>query len=105
MPGYWTKVGSARLTRRRALAASSSGALAAAFLAACGGSDGDNGNAPPKSDLVAVSEDTSKNAKRGGVFKFSITTDSGSWDPHVRGAWFGTLGGIMFSRLTVVKVN
>lgn len=101
MSNYWTRIASARVTRRRALA----GSAGAMFLVACGGSDSDGASQTPKSDLVAEASDTSKDAKRGGTLKLSIATDSGSWDPHVRGAWFGTLGAIIYSRLTVVKVN
>ena len=98
---YWQSLTDRRITRRRALAATGAGALGAAFLAACGG--GDDGGGESTSSLVVKPEDTSKQARRGGTYKIYITTDAGTWDPHVRGAWFGTLGAILFSRLTMVN--
>ena len=102
---YWSRTLQARLPRRRALAAAGGVSLGAAFLAACGGSDSSNGgsSSAPKSDLLVKAEDTTKNAKKGGTLKTYITTDVGSWDPYLRGAWFGTLGAVVFSRLTIVK--
>ena len=103
---YWSRTLQQRLPRRRALAAAGGLSLGAAFLAACGGSDSSSSGSSdgaPKSNLIAKPEDTSKQAKRGGTLKTYITTDVGSWDPYLRGAWFGTLGAVVFSRLTVVK--
>ncbi len=100
MNGYWNRVLQSRATRRRTLALTGGTAVGAALLAACGGEDGGGGG---KSSLVVKPEDTTRQAKRGGVYKASITTDAGSWDPHVRGAWFGTLAGVLFGRLTVIK--
>jgi peptide/nickel transport system substrate-binding protein len=100
MNSYWTRFGGRRLTRRRAIAVAG-GATAGAFLAAaCGG---DDGSETDTSSLVAKAQDSTSEARRGGIVKASIATDAGSWDPHVRGAWFGTLGGLLYSRLTVVK--
>jgi len=101
MSGYWAAIAERRIGRRRAMAAGGGIAGAAALLAACGG--GDEGPAQGTSSLVVKPEDTSKQATRGGIIKASIATDAGSWDPHVRGAWFGTLGALLYSRLTVVK--
>ncbi|HWO72085.1 MAG TPA: ABC transporter substrate-binding protein, partial [Dehalococcoidia bacterium] len=101
MSSYWASIATRRISRRRAIAASGGGAAAAGILAACGG--GDEGPAQGTSSLVAKPEDSSKQATRGGIIKASIATDAGSWDPHVRGAWFGTLGALLYSRLTVVK--
>jgi len=100
MSSYWASIATRRISRRRAIAASG-GAAAAGILAACGGGDEEPGQGT--SSLVAKPEDSSKQATRGGIIKASIATDAGSWDPHVRGAWFGTLGALLYSRLTVVK--
>jgi peptide/nickel transport system substrate-binding protein len=101
MQDYWSSVTRKRLGRRRALALGGGTAAAAAFLAACGGSESDSGAS--ESSLVTKPQDTTKDARRGGIYKGSIATDAGGWDPHVRGAWFGTLGGLLYSRLTIVK--
>src|SRR3954464_6240620 len=103
---YWSRTLQQRLPRRRALVSAGGLSLGAAFLAACGGSDSSSSggsSGAPKSDLVVKSEDTTKQAKKGGTLKTYITTDVGSWDPYLRGAWFGTLGAVVFSRLTIVK--
>ena len=91
---YWSRTLQARLPRRRALTAAGGVSLGAAFLAACGGSDSSSSgsSSAPKSDLLVKAEDTTKQAKKGGTLKTYITTDVGSWDPYLRGAWFGTLG-------------
>ena len=44
MANYWDRVLNRRLTRRRALGASGSLAMSAAFLAACGGDDDNTGS-------------------------------------------------------------
>ncbi|HLF78758.1 MAG TPA: ABC transporter substrate-binding protein [Dehalococcoidia bacterium] len=98
---YWHQTLQRRLSRRRSLTGAGGFALGAAFLAACGGNESES--KPDTSSLAVKAEDTTKQAKRGGIYKASIATDAGSWDPHVRGAWFGTLGGILYSRLTIVK--
>jgi peptide/nickel transport system substrate-binding protein len=100
---YWDLITDRRINRRRALALSGSAALGAAFLAACGGSD-DSGGGGQTSSLVTNPEDTTKQAKRGGVYKSNLTADVGSWDAHTRGTWFGTLGALLWNRLTVVSV-
>jgi len=98
---YWNQTLQRRLTRRRAIVGAGGLALSAGLLAACGGGESKSGG--DSSSLVVKAEDTTKQAKRGGIYKAYINTDAGSWDPHVRGAWFGTLGGILYARLTVVK--
>jgi hypothetical protein len=72
---YWSNVLNRRASRRRALAASGALSVNAAILAACG-SDGGGGKGPKDSSgLVFASEDTSKQAKRGGVWKWYQTAD------------------------------
>lgn len=99
---YWSNFAHERISRRRGLAATGAAALGAAFLTACGGGEKGGGEGG-SSGLVVKAQDTSKQAKRGGSYKTSIATDAGTWDPYLRGAWFGTLGAVMFSRLTIVK--
>src|SRR3982751_6200954 len=83
---YWQTLTSSRISRRRGLATTAVGALGAAFLAACGGSDsggsssGSSGS-KDKSGLVSESVDTTKSAKRGGTLKFYSTGDAPSLDP------------------------
>src|SRR3954465_15963650 len=85
--GYWDKALGRRIGRRRGLAATGAGALGAAFLAACGGSDSGSASSSggsgskDKSGLVSESVDTSKSAKRGGTLKFCSTGDAPSLDP------------------------
>jgi ABC-type transport system substrate-binding protein len=71
---YWVSTLQKRLSRRRAMVASGAGALGAAFLAACGGSDsGDSGakSTAPKdaSGLLFEPTDTTKQAVKGGVWE------------------------------------
>jgi ABC-type transport system substrate-binding protein len=84
------------------LAATGAAGIGAALLAACGG-DSDSGNGGDASGLVTKFEDSSKQAKRGGIYKTHITADPAGWDPHFRGSWFGTLGAVLYSRLAIVK--
>ena len=133
MSNYWTSVMTRRLSRRRGLALTGGAASAAAFLAACGGSSNNSstsgaGSSGPASSgssaspaastgssgasgssgsatssLITKPKDTTAQAQKGGALKTYITTDAGGWDPHLRGAWFGTLGGVVYGRLTIVK--
>ena len=100
---YWSQGLQGRISRRRGLAAAGGLSLGAAFIAACGGSSDSSGDGAAKSSLVVQSDDTTKRAKKGGALKTYITTDAGGWDPYLRGAWFGTLGAVGFSRLTYMK--
>src|SRR5436190_21446734 len=77
---YWADALRSRLSRRRAVLGSASAAGAAAFLAACGGSDNNKG-ATAKSDLVEESKDTTAQAVRGGTLKAYMPTDVPSLDP------------------------
>jgi ABC-type transport system substrate-binding protein len=80
---YWTKVVSNRISRRRALAATGAGALGAAFLAACG-SDNDSGSSgstggstggSKSNSILATPQDTTSQAKAGGVIKDYYTAE------------------------------
>ena len=81
MSTYWTDTLKSRISRRRALAATGAGALGAAFLAACGGSDSDNNKgtqsqaSADKSGLLGTPVESTKNAKSGGVLKLHGSVD------------------------------
>jgi peptide/nickel transport system substrate-binding protein len=84
MQDYWRRFTENRLNRRRALIGTGAGALGAAFLAACGGGGSDSGkqasNSKDKSGLIYEPEDTSSQAKPGGVIRYPYTTDILTWD-------------------------
>lgn len=121
MKGYWSSITQHRLRRRRVLTLTGASLAGAALLAACGSDDdtsppaatgatgttgpsaGVTGGTAASTGLLSTSEDTSGRAQRGGTYNAFIATDAGGWDVHIRGAWFGTLGGPMWSRLTTVE--
>ena len=74
---YWSGILSKRTARRRVLAATGASTAAALLLAACGGGDEDGGD---KSSIIVESEDTSKQAKRGGTLKDRTNADFTSMD-------------------------
>jgi ABC-type transport system substrate-binding protein len=80
---YWATVARTRVSRRHALAASGATALGAALLAACGSGGSTSAN---KTSLVSQPIDTSKQAKRGGVSKWYLASESGAFDIHLGGA-------------------
>ena len=80
MTGYWSRVLQARLSRRRAIAATGMGMSAAAFLAACGGGD-DSEGLLDKSGLLTQGEETTKQAKQGGVWPHFVTAEVSTMDP------------------------
>src|SRR5215207_4838224 len=85
MSDYWNQALSQRFTRRRGLTAVSAGALGAAFLAACGGSDSGSSGGAKKlevSSLLVQPVDSLKSAKRGGVLKRNVSADPASLDPQ-----------------------
>ncbi|HLF77291.1 MAG TPA: ABC transporter substrate-binding protein [Dehalococcoidia bacterium] len=82
MNNYWQQSLANRLSRRRALIATGAGALGAAFLAACGGSDGGSGEVKDPSGLLAKREDSTKRAKRGGTWPNYVTADVQTLDPN-----------------------
>jgi ABC-type transport system substrate-binding protein len=77
----WAKFMRVQISRRRALVTTSTASLAAAFVAACGGSGEDKKQTA--SGLVGQPVDTTKMAKRGGVFKDSWNADPATFDPHI----------------------
>src|SRR5262245_26212210 len=74
---YWNNLSAGRLSRRRALTLTGAGALGAAFLAACGGSDDSDskssGSTKKKdtSGLLANPTDDSAQRKRGGELRLA----------------------------------
>ena len=79
---YWTKALGARLSRRRAMAATGSAGLAAAFLAACGGGGSSGGETQEASSLLTKPADTSKQAVRGGTMKTYARAFITHYDVH-----------------------
>ena len=82
---YWTNVLSARLSRRRAIAATGAAGLGAAFLAACGGSD--RGSSKPDEakkapGLLFEPADTTKQATRGGIWQNFVLSEPQGFDPY-----------------------
>ena len=86
MAGYWENAIRTRISRRRALAASSLGAGALALaLSGCGGDDDDSGSTSgPKdsSGLLSKVEDTTKEAKNGGTWINPLASDVLGMDPY-----------------------
>jgi ABC-type transport system substrate-binding protein len=103
MAGYWTKVVSQRVSRRRALATTGAGAAAAAFLAACGGGDGDDGAPEDTSGLLSKREDTSKDAKTGGTLIMTNPADPPHFDPHLLTLPAAAATSLIYTKLMQVK--
>src|SRR5438046_791310 len=85
---YWAGALAIRVSRRRGLQATGAGALGAAFLAACGGSDSKSGGtkeSEPKksvSSLLFQATDTSKQAQKGGVWQNFLPSEPQGFDPY-----------------------
>jgi hypothetical protein len=94
---YWRRFADRRLTRRRALTTSGGAAAAALFLAACGG--GSDAPREKASGLLATPVDTTKEAKRGGVWLGSHNADIQTFDPHFQSVPNQALTTIAYSRL------
>jgi peptide/nickel transport system substrate-binding protein len=120
-----------RVGRRRALAVSGSAALGAAFLAACGGDDDDTPAGPtsaPASSggtgagssagggssgagtggtaangLLTAPQDTSAQAKRGGVHKSALSNDVPNFDPSFPAVQSLRFLQMCYSKLTQIK--
>src|SRR5436190_190513 len=78
---YWTELSARRLGRRRALGATAGAALATAVLAACGSSGSSSSSSKTANSLVTQPEDSSKQAKRGGILKSRNSADPATLDP------------------------
>ena len=95
---YWANVTSKRTSRRRALAATAMTGSAALFLAACGGDEG-GADKPGNEGLASEVIDSSKQAKRGGVWLDSHTADVQTFDPQFMSVPSSPLGTLAYSRL------
>ncbi len=98
---YWSSLLWRSATRRRAITTAGAGARGAAFLAACGGNSSSEGGRG--AGLVAKTQNTTKDAKRGGVLKLSQRTEPPHFDPHALAAAISALTAMMYSRLLQVK--
>jgi peptide/nickel transport system substrate-binding protein len=101
LPNYWHRFSRTRLSRRRALIATGAGASAAVFIAACGGGDG-NGD-ENGSGLLLQPKDTTKDAKRGGIWLGSHNADVQTFDPHFQSVPNQALTQFTYSRLFKAK--
>ena len=74
---YWQNALSNRISRRRGMLATGTGALGAAFLAACGGGSDSKGSGETKdaSGLVTAAKDETKDVKRGGTLWNRTTSE------------------------------
>ena len=72
---YWDTLLQSRISRRRAIVATGAATGAAAFLAACGGDNKGDGGGKEKSTLATKTEDSIKEAKRGGILKDRTNAD------------------------------
>src|SRR5690242_17442755 len=96
--GYWKQFAAKRVSRRRGLAVSAGGALATAFLAACGGSNGSSGE-PAGEGIITQPADSSARAIKGGVWMDTHNADVQSFDPHFMSVPSTSLGTMAYSRL------
>ena len=104
MASYWDNVLTKRIGRRRALAATGGLAAGAALLAACGGGDGDGDGGGPVSGLLYTPVDTSKSAKRGGVYKSRLPFGNPtSFDLHAFNNSIQPFGNVIGSELVKLK--
>src|SRR5262245_40823166 len=101
MQNYWQGVLNQRLTRRRAIVATSATAGAAMLLAACGGSsDKPSGDA---NKLVARAVDTSKSAKKGGTLRMVQPADVPWLDPGMPSQPASLLQPYVYSQLLRIE--
>ncbi len=99
---YWQRLTQSRMTRRRALAGTAALGAGAAALSMVGCGGGDSGKSPAdtgpvdKSGLLSTPQDTTAQAKPGGMFKNVLSADVTSLDP---------LSSSSFTSQDVIAVN
>jgi peptide/nickel transport system substrate-binding protein len=94
---YWSGVVGRRTSRRRALTAMGLTVAAGAVLAACGG--GDDGAKDGKATLVSEPEDTTKQARRGGIMKDRALAEPPTLDIFTANNPWNGVGPHMYSAL------
>src|SRR5262249_16119173 len=99
---YWNRKQPPLISRRHVLTATMAGLGAAAFLAACGGSSNSSGS---KASAVVEPVDTTKTARRGGIYKSVHTADFPSLDPCASPAALRNSTSWPSSRLMGVKAG
>src|SRR5262245_26745954 len=100
---YWNQMTSTRLSRRKTLAISATGA-AAAFLAACGG--GGSTKVEDVNTLVTKPADTSKQAKKGGTLNHYRGSGTDNMDPYASLSNItSSITGMAYSRLTMLEAG
>jgi peptide/nickel transport system substrate-binding protein len=101
---YWQRASAYRISRRRALAAGSAATAVAALIAACGGGESSTSDESREvSGLLTKPVETTKQAKRGGTLKFSVSADIPIFDPHFLSLANAAQVLLNYNRLTRVK--
>jgi ABC-type transport system substrate-binding protein len=100
MASYWDKLLHQRIARRRALISAGGLAAGAAFLAACGGDDGDETQA--LSGNFYKPTDTTEEGKRGGTWRTNMTADPTNFDLHRFDAFLQPFSNVIGSQLLKV---
>src|SRR5687768_4266500 len=80
-PSYWERVLEKRIARRRALAVTGAAMLGGAVLAACGGDGKPEGEVTISGERITKPENSTAQAKRGGIYHSYITSQPASEDP------------------------
>src|SRR5690242_5940917 len=99
---YWHSTLAGRLSRRRALAGSA-GALSAAILLSACGRDSSSSSNENKSGLLTTPVDSAAQARRGGTYKFYVTSDGLSFEPFLSLAGSSNHPTMVYSRLVNFK--
>jgi peptide/nickel transport system substrate-binding protein len=104
---YWDRLTQSRTDRRRLLAGSAAFAGGAALLAACGGGSNSGGPAPKEavSSLVFKPVDTTKQARRGGTWKWYQNADVVGLDPYFTSGASNHYSRLIYNRLWTYKMS